>query len=64
LRRLPAAFVKRLHRERSNKKSWLTPIPENAKLKETDITRFVESKKYFYSMSFLLDFNAISSFLK
>ncbi len=43
LRRLPTAFVKRLHRERSNKKDWLTPIPENARLTETDITRFVES---------------------
>ncbi|XP_057375631.1 proteasome activator complex subunit 4-like [Daphnia carinata] len=43
LRRLPAAFVKRLHRERSNKKSWLTAVPENAKLTEIDITRFVES---------------------
>ena len=43
LRRLPTAFVKRLHRERSNKKDWLTPIPENARLTEMDITRFVES---------------------
>lgn len=52
LRRLPAAFVKRLHRERSNKKSWLTPTPENTKLTETDITRFVESNKWVHMRYF------------
>jgi hypothetical protein len=52
LRRLPAAFVKRLHRERSNKKSWLTPTPENAKLTETDITRFVESNQWVHMRYF------------
>ena len=42
LRRLPTAFVKRLHRERSNKKTWTTPIPDSHKLNDDDITRFVE----------------------
>ncbi len=62
LRRLPAAFVKRLHRERSNKKSWLTPTLENAKLTETDITRFVESNKWVYEI-FVPIFSIIMSFL-
>lgn len=44
LRRLPTAFVKRLHRERSKKKDWRTAVPESYQLTELDITRFVESK--------------------
>lgn len=43
LRRLPVSFVKRLHRERSTKKSWTTPIPESHKLTDNDIERFVQS---------------------
>lgn len=44
LRRLPMAFVKRLHRERSNKKSWMTPVPEGHRLTDDDIERFVQSE--------------------
>uniref|UniRef100_A0A3B3B675 Proteasome activator subunit 4a n=1 Tax=Oryzias melastigma TaxID=30732 RepID=A0A3B3B675_ORYME len=43
LQRLPASVVRRLHRERYRKPSWLTPIPESHKLTEEDITEFVKS---------------------
>ncbi|XP_028325388.1 proteasome activator complex subunit 4A isoform X1 [Gouania willdenowi] len=43
LQRLPASVVRRLHRERYRKPTWLTPIPESHKLTEEDITSFVES---------------------
>ena len=43
LQRLPASVVRRLHRERYRKPSWLTPIPDSHKLTEEDITAFVES---------------------
>lgn len=43
LQRLPASVVRRLHRERYRKPSWLTPIPESHKLTEDDITEFVKS---------------------
>ncbi|XP_019726122.1 proteasome activator complex subunit 4A isoform X1 [Hippocampus comes] len=43
LQRLPASVVRRLHRERYRKPSWLTPIPDTHKLTEEDITHFVES---------------------
>uniref|UniRef100_A0A1A7WAV3 Proteasome (Prosome, macropain) activator subunit 4 n=1 Tax=Iconisemion striatum TaxID=60296 RepID=A0A1A7WAV3_9TELE len=43
LQRLPASVVRRLHRERYRKPSWLTPIPESHKLTEEDITDFVLS---------------------
>uniref|UniRef100_A0A672JBW9 Proteasome activator subunit 4a n=1 Tax=Salarias fasciatus TaxID=181472 RepID=A0A672JBW9_SALFA len=43
LQRLPASVVRRLHRERYRKPTWLTPIPDTHKLTEEDITAFVES---------------------
>uniref|UniRef100_A0AAQ5Y407 Proteasome activator complex subunit 4 C-terminal domain-containing protein n=1 Tax=Amphiprion ocellaris TaxID=80972 RepID=A0AAQ5Y407_AMPOC len=43
LQRLPASVVRRLHRERYKKPTWLTPIPDSHKLTEEDITDFVES---------------------
>ncbi|XP_034040183.1 proteasome activator complex subunit 4A isoform X2 [Thalassophryne amazonica] len=43
LQRLPASVVRRLHRERHRKPSWLTPVPNTHKLTEEDITNFVES---------------------
>uniref|UniRef100_A0A8D3D7I1 Proteasome activator subunit 4 n=1 Tax=Scophthalmus maximus TaxID=52904 RepID=A0A8D3D7I1_SCOMX len=43
LQRLPASVVRRLHRERYRKPTWLTPIPDGHKLTEEDITNFVES---------------------
>uniref|UniRef100_A0A8C2WJH7 Proteasome activator subunit 4 n=1 Tax=Cyclopterus lumpus TaxID=8103 RepID=A0A8C2WJH7_CYCLU len=43
LQRLPASVVRRLHRERYRKPTWLTPIPESHKLTEEDITCFVKS---------------------
>ncbi|KAJ8359770.1 hypothetical protein SKAU_G00162950 [Synaphobranchus kaupii] len=43
--RLPASVVRRLHRERFRKPTWLTPVPESHKLTEQDITDFVESMK-------------------
>lgn len=43
LQRLPASMVRRLHRERYKKPSWLTPIPNSHKLTEEDITNFVQS---------------------
>ncbi|KAM9847519.1 proteasome activator complex subunit 4A [Aulostomus maculatus] len=43
LQRLPASVVRRLHRERYRKPTWLTPIPDSHKLTEDDITAFVES---------------------
>ncbi|XP_041866071.1 proteasome activator complex subunit 4A isoform X1 [Melanotaenia boesemani] len=43
LQRLPASVVRRLHRERYRKPSWLTPIPDSHKLTEEDITDFVQS---------------------
>ncbi|XP_061914340.1 proteasome activator complex subunit 4A [Entelurus aequoreus] len=43
LQRLPASVVRRVHRERYRKPSWLTPIPDTHKLTEEDITNFVES---------------------
>uniref|UniRef100_A0A3Q0SVQ3 Proteasome activator subunit 4 n=1 Tax=Amphilophus citrinellus TaxID=61819 RepID=A0A3Q0SVQ3_AMPCI len=43
LQRLPASVVRRLHRERYRKPTWLTPVPDSHKLTEEDITDFVES---------------------
>ncbi|KAM6956793.1 proteasome activator complex subunit 4A [Aplochiton taeniatus] len=43
LQRLPASVVRRLHRERYRKPTWLTPVPDSHKLTEQDITDFVES---------------------
>lgn len=43
LQRLPASVVRRLHRERYRKPTWLTPVPESHQLTEQDITAFVES---------------------
>ncbi|KAG7462683.1 hypothetical protein MATL_G00187310 [Megalops atlanticus] len=45
LQRLPASVVRRLHRERFRKPTWLTPVPDSHKLTEQDITDFVESMK-------------------
>ncbi|KAK7140459.1 hypothetical protein R3I94_012924 [Phoxinus phoxinus] len=45
LQRLPASVVKRLHRERYRKPTWLAPVPESHLLSEQDITDFVESMK-------------------
>uniref|UniRef100_A0A8C5PB42 Proteasome activator subunit 4 n=1 Tax=Leptobrachium leishanense TaxID=445787 RepID=A0A8C5PB42_9ANUR len=43
LQRLPCSFVRRLHRERYKKPSWLTPVPESHRLSDQDVTNFVES---------------------
>ncbi|XP_077341678.1 proteasome activator complex subunit 4 [Lithobates pipiens] len=43
LQRLPCSVVRRLHRERYKKPSWLTPVPECHKLSDQDVTDFVES---------------------
>ncbi|XP_063300040.1 proteasome activator complex subunit 4 [Pelobates fuscus] len=43
LQRLPCCFVRRLHRERYKKPSWLTPVPDSHKLSDQDVTDFVES---------------------
>uniref|UniRef100_A0A674B5T3 Proteasome activator subunit 4 n=1 Tax=Salmo trutta TaxID=8032 RepID=A0A674B5T3_SALTR len=43
LQRLPASVVRRLHRERYRKPTWLTLVPDSHKLTEADITAFVES---------------------
>ncbi|RXM29311.1 Proteasome activator complex subunit 4 [Acipenser ruthenus] len=45
VQRLPASVVRRLHRERYKKKTWLTPVPDSHKLTDQDITDFVESMK-------------------
>ncbi|XP_006004010.1 proteasome activator complex subunit 4 isoform X2 [Latimeria chalumnae] len=45
LQRLPANIVRRLHRERYMKPSWLTRIPDKYKLSDQDVTDFVESIK-------------------
>eukprot|EP00057_Strongylocentrotus_purpuratus_P019391 XP_011673865.1 PREDICTED: proteasome activator complex subunit 4 isoform X2 [Strongylocentrotus purpuratus] len=45
LGQLSSEFVKRLHRERYKKPSWQHQIPDDYKLKEDDITAFVESIK-------------------
>ncbi|KAG9344464.1 hypothetical protein JZ751_011134 [Albula glossodonta] len=45
LQRLPASVVRRLHRERYRKPTWLMPVPDSHKLTEQDITDFVESMK-------------------
>uniref|UniRef100_A0A667ZTN8 Proteasome activator subunit 4 n=1 Tax=Myripristis murdjan TaxID=586833 RepID=A0A667ZTN8_9TELE len=43
VQRLPASVVRRLHRERYRKPTWLTPIPDSHKLTEQDVTDFVQS---------------------
>lgn len=42
LQRLPSNIVRRLHRERYKKMSWLNPVPDSHKLTDQDITEFVE----------------------
>ncbi|XP_062464948.1 proteasome activator complex subunit 4 isoform X1 [Pezoporus occidentalis] len=42
LQRLPSGVVRRLHRERYKKMTWLTPVPESHKLTDQDVTDFVE----------------------
>ncbi|KAF3826779.1 hypothetical protein GH733_009304 [Mirounga leonina] len=41
LQRLPNSVVRRLHRERYKKPSWLTPVPDSHKLTDQDVTDFV-----------------------
>ncbi|CAJ0962986.1 unnamed protein product [Ranitomeya imitator] len=43
LQRLPCCVVRRLHRERYKKPSWLTPVPDSHKLSDQDVTDFVQS---------------------
>ncbi|XP_069464332.1 proteasome activator complex subunit 4 isoform X2 [Ambystoma mexicanum] len=43
LQRLPCSVVRRLHRERYKKLTWLTPIPDSHKLTDQDVTDFVQS---------------------
>ncbi|XP_046884684.1 proteasome activator complex subunit 4A isoform X1 [Hypomesus transpacificus] len=43
LQRLPGSVVRRLHRERYRRPTWLTPVPDSHLLTEQDITTFVES---------------------
>ncbi|XP_032233646.1 proteasome activator complex subunit 4 isoform X2 [Nematostella vectensis] len=43
--KLPSEVIKRLHKEKFQKASWVLPTPEDFKLKDTDITAFVESLK-------------------
>ncbi|XP_052006994.1 proteasome activator complex subunit 4A-like isoform X1 [Xyrauchen texanus] len=45
IQRLPASVVRRLHRERYQTPSWLSPVPKSHHLSEQDITDFVESMK-------------------
>uniref|UniRef100_A0A2K5QC34 Proteasome activator complex subunit 4 n=1 Tax=Cebus imitator TaxID=2715852 RepID=A0A2K5QC34_CEBIM len=40
LQRLPNSVVRRLHRERYKKPSWLTPVPDSHKLTDQDVTDF------------------------
>ncbi|KAJ7404837.1 hypothetical protein WISP_143263 [Willisornis vidua] len=42
LQRLPSGVVRRLHRERYKKATWLTPVPESHKLTDQDVTDFVQ----------------------
>uniref|UniRef100_A0A8B9PYW3 Proteasome activator subunit 4 n=1 Tax=Apteryx owenii TaxID=8824 RepID=A0A8B9PYW3_APTOW len=42
LQRLPSGVVRRLHRERYKKMTWLTPVPDSHKLTDQDVTDFVE----------------------
>ncbi|KAL2305655.1 LOW QUALITY PROTEIN: hypothetical protein Nmel_003540 [Mimus melanotis] len=42
LQRLPSSVVRRLHRERYKKVTWLTPVPESHKLTDQDVTDFVQ----------------------
>ncbi|XP_044171551.1 proteasome activator complex subunit 4-like [Acropora millepora] len=42
---LPKEMIKRLHREKFPKKSWETPIPEEFKLTDDELTSFVECIK-------------------
>ncbi|KAL4612987.1 proteasome activator complex subunit 4B-like [Arapaima gigas] len=42
---LPASVVRRLHRERYKRPSWLTSVPDSHKLTDQDITDFVECMK-------------------
>ncbi|XP_078505604.1 proteasome activator complex subunit 4 isoform X2 [Lissotriton helveticus] len=43
LQRLPCSVVRRLHRERYKKVSWLSPVPDSHKLTDQDVTDFVKS---------------------
>ncbi|CAL1268746.1 unnamed protein product [Larinioides sclopetarius] len=43
LQKLPLAVIKRLHRERYVKPSWVTPVPEEYKLTDQEVTDFVNS---------------------
>ncbi|KAI4905889.1 hypothetical protein NFI96_014094 [Prochilodus magdalenae] len=45
LQKLPANVVRRLHRERYRKPTWLPQVPESHRLSDQDITDFVSSMK-------------------
>lgn len=45
LRNLAFYFVQRVHCERYKKPSWETPIPDHFRLRDEDITRFVNILK-------------------
>ncbi|XP_059159046.1 proteasome activator complex subunit 4B-like [Physella acuta] len=45
LQNLPKMFVKRLRRERYKQMKWLTPVPDEFKLSDKQVTEFVESLK-------------------
>jgi proteasome activator subunit 4 len=45
LRLLPDIFAKRLHRERREKHLWFACVPDEYRLREEDITKFVDSMK-------------------
>ncbi|XP_062621766.1 LOW QUALITY PROTEIN: proteasome activator complex subunit 4B-like [Saccostrea cucullata] len=51
LMNFPKLVVKRIHRERYKKKEWLTEIPADHKLKDSEITRFVKSMQPVVSVS-------------
>ncbi|KAJ8396071.1 hypothetical protein AAFF_G00026030 [Aldrovandia affinis] len=45
LQRLPAAVVRRLHRERYQSRTWLPAVPESHRLTDQDVADFVESMR-------------------
>lgn len=51
LHKLPTALVKRLNRERYPQRTWETPIPENYKLTDKEITEFVKSMNHVVLLS-------------
>lgn len=43
LQRLPASVVRRVHRERYARPSWITVVPECQRLKDADLQEFTRS---------------------